>query len=241
VSTSERDRNLLDFVKHAKLVERAARFYAQRFPSAREDDLLEAGNFALVDILASWPEDRVDGFVDHCKRKLGRAMLDEMRVEERHQRVAKAARRAALEVLAACRRAPGVAPLDRIEQLAVTIAAATFVSSVEEGQKGGDDDLADRQQYAVAHAVMRSAVAAMPKPLQRVMALLYVEATTQEEAAEKLGVHVNTVYRHHEKALASIRKHLLAAGIHSMPRRAGGPSLVALPAPEDVKDDDEEA
>jgi RNA polymerase sigma factor (sigma-70 family) len=220
-----RERELVQRATEARLVEERARCFARRYPRcALEEDLREMGNVALAAIVREYDDAR-GGFADFCRRRLDYAMLDGIRAETRQQRNDRAAQRAAAELLALYRNDPGALPLDRLRTLAEVVAAATFAAMTEEALRGGEDELAAREEYATAHAVLKSVLEVLPTPQRRLLVLVYHEQKTLTYAKEELGVHYNTVERWHKKTLAAIRKQLEARGIARAPSRSVGPRM----------------
>lgn len=224
----KREKNLLQHAHEADVVKKRALYYARRFhPVARFDDLLELGNFALGNVVLEFKTE-IGEFLDFCKQRVNRAMLDGIRVEARQQRLEWAARRALADLLATFRSKPGVGPGDQMDRLADHVAAATFAVVTEEAQRGGEDELSARQEYVIAHAVLKSVLGALPTQPKRAFVLLYVDHRTQEYAAKQLHVHVNTIWRWQEKIHEEIRQQLQRKGITQRPGRGTGPRLVVL-------------
>jgi len=224
----EREKNLLQHAREADIVNKRALYFARRFrPVARVDDLLELGNFALAGVVREF-QTELGAFLDFCKQRVDRAMLDGIRVEARHQRLEWAARRALADLLATFRSKPDLGPRDRMDRLADNVAAATFAVVTEEAQHGGEDELSVREEYVTAHAVLKSVLVALPTQQKRLFVLLYVDHRTQDHAAEQLRVHVNTIRRWQEKVHEEIRHQLQLKGITQRPGRGTGPRLVVL-------------
>lgn len=222
----DRKRELLHRAIRAGLVEACAKRLAWRFRGCtRESDLLSRGNSVLVDIVGKY-DDALGGFEDFCRRRLDGEMLNEIRVEARHQRNDRAAQRALADLLVLYRGDPSAAPRDRARALSEAVAAATFAAMTEEAQRGGEEEMIAREEYATAHQVMKAALVAMPRPQRKLMVLVYHELKTLGDAAAQLDVHANTAERWHLKALAEIRKQLEKHAITHPPERGGAPRLV---------------
>jgi RNA polymerase sigma factor (sigma-70 family) len=219
------ERNLVARAVKERHVEKRAHHWAERYrPRAKEDDLLERGNFELAAIVREHRHE-LGNFDNFCKRRLDWAMIDSFRVEARHLRNDRAAQRAAADLLALYRADPSAFPPERLASLAQALAAATFAAMTEEAQRGGEDDLIAREEYATAHVVMNAVLVALTSPQRRLFVLLYQEDKNLREAQEALGVHVNTVTRWHQSVLAEIRKQLEKHGITHAPGRGGAPRV----------------
>jgi RNA polymerase sigma factor (sigma-70 family) len=155
-------------------------------------------------------------------------MVTGMRVEGRHQRIDRAAMLAAADLLALYRGDTSLAPRDRLVDLVQAVAAASFVAEAEEALRGGEDDMVAREEYAIAHEVMKAVWDALPAPQRKLLLLRYREDKTLKEAQEELGVHYNTVARWHDKVLAEIQKQLEKRGITHSPGRGGAPQVAVL-------------
>jgi RNA polymerase sigma factor (sigma-70 family) len=221
-----RERELVQRAVKESIGETCAKRLAMRYSRcARESDLLSRGNAALVDIVRAY-QDALGGFEDFCRRRLDGVMLAEIRVEARHQRNDRAAQRALADLLTLYRSDPGAVPRDRVRTLAEAVAAATFAAMTEEAQRGGEEDMIAREEYATAHEVMRAVLVALSRPLRKLMVLLYHELKTLTDAAELLEVHYNTAERWHLKALGEIRKQLEKHAITHSPERGGAPRVI---------------
>lgn len=186
--------------------------------------MLASGNFPLAAAVREYKDGR-GGFEHFCRRRVDWAMLDGIRAEARHQRNDRAAQRASADLLALYHSDPRAAPRDRFRTLAEAVAAVAFAAMTEEAQRGGEEDMIAREEYATAHEVMGATLAALPVPSRRLMVLVYHEGKKLGEAAEELGVHYNTAQRWHVNALAEIRKQLEKREITHPPGRGGGPHL----------------
>jgi RNA polymerase sigma factor (sigma-70 family) len=218
-----RERELLQRAIAAGIVEARAKRLARRYSGcARESDLLSRGNSALVEIIGKY-DDGLGGFEDFCRRRLDGEMLNEIRVEARHQRNDRAAQKALADLLVLYRGDPDMMPKDRARALSEAVAAATFAAMTEESQRGGEEDMVAREEYATAHEVMKAVLVALPVPQRRVMVLVYHAQKTLGDAAEELDVHRNTAERWHLKALEALRKALEKHAITHPPERGGAP------------------
>jgi RNA polymerase sigma factor (sigma-70 family) len=231
----KREQELLKRARAADLVKNCAMRLAKRYSGcAKYSDLYSRGNSALPEIIGKY-DDALGGFEDFCRRRLDGEMLNEIRVEARHQRNDRAAQRALADLLVLYRADPDMMPKERARVLSEAVAAATFAAMTEEAQRGGEEDMIAREEYATAHEVMRAVLVALPVPQRRVMVIVYHEQKTLGYAAEELGQHRNTVERWHLKALAKIREQLEKHAITHPPERGGAPwvALAVLRGEED--------
>ena len=236
MSDPERERNLAKRAVDARILEKCAERWARRYHGLlKKDDLVGLGDDALTLAVREY-KGEIGGFDDVCRRRVDWAMLDGIRVEAREKRIDKAAQRAAADLLALYRVDPSVAPRDAMTDLAAAVAAATFAAMTEEAQRGGEQDMIARQEYATAMFVMRDVLEALPRPQRKLFVLVYQEGKTLTRAREALGVHQNTVDRWHAKVFAEIRKRLEREGITHAPGRGGAPRLAVLAG---LRDDEE--
>ena len=143
-------------------------------------------------------KDELGAFDDYCRRCLDTAMLDAIRAEARHKRIDWAAQRAAADLLATYRERPDALPSERLSGVLHATAAATFVAMAEEAQRGGDDDMIARQDYATAMSVIATTLAALPKPKRRFFVLCYQrrqDARRDRRHARHAPEHLEAVAR----------------------------------------------
>jgi RNA polymerase sigma factor (sigma-70 family) len=224
----ERDKKLWLRAVEKKIVPTRARVHEKDYRGlVTEDDLVSAGDAALPDIVARYDETR-SGFESFLRHRVDWAMLGAIRVEARERRLHRAAQRANAELLALYRTDPSLDPLGRVDRIATDVAAATFAALCEEVLRGGEDDLAARQEYGIALEVIAAVLAALPAPQRKLMLLRYREDWTLREIEGALGVHYNTVERWHDKVLAALHKELDKRGIKTAPSRGSAPPAAVL-------------
>ena len=237
---ASREKKLAMRAQEARIVEARAAHWGNRYRGLLEaDELASRGNTALLGVVRTY-QDELGGFEDYCKRRIDFAMLSGIRLEARHLRIDWAAQRAAADLLALHRGDRGAAPSARLEDVTRAVAAATFAAMVEEAQRGGEDDMIARQEFATAMTVIASTLAALPAPQRRLLVLLYQREQTQVEAQKALGVHYNTVGRWHDNVLAEIRKQLEKRGIMHAPGRGGAPRVALAVLRDDEADSEDE-
>ncbi len=219
----EREHRLAQRAVEAGIVEERAKKWAAHYRGFLDVHRAN-GNFALAGIVREYDETR-DRFLEFCRRRLDWAMVDGMRVEGRHQRNDRAALLAAADLLALYRADPHAAPLERLASLGEAVAATGFAAMTAQAQRDAEADMVAREDYAIAHDVMKAVLEALPSPQRKLMVLRYSEDMRLTEAQTQLDISYSTVERWHKLVLAEIRKQLAKRSITHAPERGGAPRV----------------
>jgi RNA polymerase sigma factor (sigma-70 family) len=217
------------------LEKRAARWALRYGGLVGADELESAGNTALVAIVREYDPAR-SGFEEFCRWRLDMVMLASIRAEARDKRIDRAAQLAAADLLSTYHSAPGATAAEKVREVARATAAATFVAQAEEAQHGGEDAVAEREQYKLALAIIAAVLLTLPHEQQRLFVLHFQDRKPLSEVRKILQIHQNTAEAWRKKGLAEIRKALEKQGIKHAPGRGGGARLYVLDglrAPED--------
>jgi RNA polymerase sigma factor (sigma-70 family) len=232
-----REENLVRQVLVRRILDRRAARWEKRFGGLmRTDELWSVGNEALVSIVREYQEG-TSGFEDFCRWRIDIAMLSSIRAEARIKRIDRAAQLASADLLSTFQSELGVSAEDRLRDLARVVAAATFVAEAEEAQHGGEDDLAEREEYALALAVIATVLRALPRDPRRLMVLHFEDGKRLSEVRKILKIHQNTAERWRAQGMAAIRKELDKRGIEHAPGRGGGPRLYVLAGLREAEDE----
>jgi RNA polymerase sigma factor (sigma-70 family) len=244
VSDADREQRLARRAIEAGVLVQRAEHWDKRYRGfVKADDLESRANEGLLRIVREF-KDEIGAFDDYCRRRIDLVMLTGIRVEARRMRIDWAAQLASADLLSAYRSDPTAPPKEQMRDLARAIAAGTFVVTTQEAQRGGDEDMIAREDYATALSVMASMLSALPKPKRRLFVLHYQDGKPLAEIRKVLGMHQNTVERWRVEVLDEIRKELAKKQILHAPGRGGAPRVAVLSLlrePEDaVSADDEE-
>jgi len=210
------------------VVERVARALSQQFAGlVTLDDLVQLGREGLSEAARAYKPDE-GPFLPFARWRIRGAMLDAVRLEAFEARVARAGVRAVDEALAFYEDDFDVLRHDederqrRVDQLSDAVLVATLLGMVSEAQKAcSPDELAEQEELLQVRELVERGTSELPAKQQRVLALLYKEGRTQEEAARLLGKDVTTVRRNQKAALVRLRKWLSFHGIDMLPDPAG--------------------
>ena len=243
MSDADREQRLARRAIEAGVLVKAAEHWAKRYHGfVQAIDLEDRANEGLLRIVREF-KDEIGGFDDYCRRRIDLVMLTGIRVEARRMRIDWAAQLASADLLSTYRSDPTASPKEQVRDLVRAVAAATFVVTTEEAQRGGEDDEIARRDYATALSVIASVLSALPKPKRRLFVLHYQDGKPLTEIKKVLGMHENTVQRWRTEVLGEIRKELAKREILHAPGRGGAPRvavLALLREPEDAESEGEE-
>nr|AYM54432.1 hypothetical protein [Phaselicystis flava] len=223
--------------RHAK---RLARRWGHRVD---EGDLRGAGHIALCYAVLDYREELANSFEGYAALRVQGAMIDLVRAETFHERVDRAARRAAVDYAAHVHDDwNGLVHDDdeiqkRYRSIADGLLTAELLTAVDEAQRAtGEDAVTAAEEYGRAVAVLGRALRVLGERETTLLALLFGERLSLPEAAEQMGLHYMTAYRLRERVLGLLRRELEAEGIQRAPTpsdavQAGGvfePSRVPI-------------
>ncbi|MDD3800248.1 MAG: sigma-70 family RNA polymerase sigma factor [Novosphingobium sp.] len=197
------------------------------------EDLVQAGLVALTECAQRHSGPDADGFAAYAKIRVKGAMIDQLRRSAPLSRGAIQRRREIREaenrLWGRLGREPSTAELAAAMDLAPrelnamrTASEPLHFDSIDEAYS--DTDMAFRDQSADAFTVMVSsenrealiaAISGLPKRLQLVIQLYFVEELNLSEIAGVLGVTVPRVHQLKDQALQKIRSELLRYGVES--------------------------
>ncbi len=220
-----KQQGLVTFACEKGVVRARAALHARRYVGLISRDECEAlGNGGLTDAARTYRAE-LGLFEDFARRRVDGAILDGVRAEAPHARASRAAHRAAASLLQLYRDDFNAVVHDkeeltrRLEKLSDDVLSAAFLGMAEEVRRGagGEEDLIQREEYARALAALTAAAKALPTMQQRILVLVYQDGRAMLDLPETLGVSYNTVRRHHEAALAGLRKRMIAMGVMRAP------------------------
>lgn len=214
-------------VKYAlPVVGRAADDTMRRYPGrGKPQELYAVGTFALYRIAREFRDEMSHDFADHAYRRVRNAMRDALKIESKHDRRRRAARKSGDLFLAFLRDDEyNVLEHDdddatrRLEDAADALLAATFAGIVEEQLAlQSEDPAADDEEYRGAIEALGTAVRALPEQQAETLKLVYRDGQTLEEAGKILGISYATVRRRHADALVTLREELGKLGVNRAP------------------------
>jgi RNA polymerase sigma factor (sigma-70 family) len=226
---SVREQTRVKYALH--VVERAASQLARRFPGRiKARELYAIGTFALYRAAREFRDEHSHDFADYAYRRVRCAMLDELRLETKQERRRRAAYKGADLFLATYRDDEFNVFLHdddaevgrRLQECADDLLAATFAAMVEEAQRADAEDPVDAsEEHRRAHEALAGALRVLTEEQREILALVYREQKTLDEAAAALGLTYITTRRRHAGALAALREELRRLGVDRAPPTVG--------------------
>jgi RNA polymerase sigma factor (sigma-70 family) len=228
---TKKQQALVALAYQAGLVEKRAALHARRYLGLITlDECVRLGSLGLTEAARTY-RDELGLFTDFARRRVDGAILDGVRAEAPHARASRAAHRAAASLLGLYRddfNAIGhdKAELERrFEKMSDDVLTAAFLGAVEDAKRGpggegegeGEESVILREEHARALAMLDAAMAKLPSMQRQILAHVYRDQRTMTELPEVLGISYVTVRRHHEAALAGLRKRLEAMGVMRSP------------------------
>ena len=208
------------------VVERAASKLARRFPGrVRARELYAVGTFALYRAARDFRDEHNHDFADYAYRRVRGAMLDELRLVSRQERRLRAAVKGGDLFLSTYRDDEydmlvhdDEDAARRLQEGVDSLLAATFAAMVEETQRIDDEDpLEAEEEYRRAQEALAIALRAVTDEQRAVLALVYRDQSTLDEAARVLGLTYITIRRRHADALERLRAELGKLGVDRAP------------------------
>jgi RNA polymerase sigma factor for flagellar operon FliA len=208
------------------MVRRAAKRVSRDFYGrVKPRELYAVGTFALYRAAKKFTDDMSHDFADHAYRRVRDAMLAAVRVELFHERVRRAAIRSADDLCATYRDdAWNPAEHDEadarrgVRQFFDELLAATFTGAIEEARRVHEETPAEVDaEYKHAMDVLAAALQKLSDEELQIVALVFREGRTLEEAGEALGLSERTARRRRATALARLREELAAHGVERAP------------------------
>lgn len=236
---SERQQQLVREALH--VVERCAKDLAARWSRfiQRPEELHAIGTLELYRVAHDFRDEMNPDFIDLARRRVYGAMLDTLRIENRHDRL-----RRALE-LANDRHLAEYDDTElnvlvhheeeaekRTEPFLQRVLAAVFAAGIDEVLKHkGEDAAAVREEYASAIASLRKVLPKLPRDEAQVILLVYSSGKTIDVASTILGITYISARRRHERGLDRLHVLLMAFGVTRAPPSMDvpgvGPALAA--------------
>lgn len=206
----------------ARLASRYGRVLAQ-------EDLEGAGTLGLTEAARSFAPSFGVPFEVYAWSRVHGAMRDALRRELAHGRGAREGGYRALERA----RDEGDPWNDgdaergaQLTELSDAFLAGMFLGLMGEATAasavGAESEVATRETYARALAILTRAITELPEPEPRLLDLLYREEHSIEAAGAALGMPFSTARRAHLKALTRLAARLRAAGVLGPPSRPRG-------------------
>jgi RNA polymerase sigma factor (sigma-70 family) len=232
-----REQRLARLALDSGLLEKRSAHWEKRYRGlVKADELWSLGNAELLNIVRGFKEGP-SGFTDYCRWRVDIAMLEGIRVETRHKRIDRAAQLVVADLLMTYSSEPGAKAKERLRDVARAVAAATFVAEAEEAQRGGDEDMIAREEYATALSVIAATLKALPTEQRRLFVLHYQDGKPLSHIKTVLQKHQHTLERWRVLVLAAIRTELEKRDILHAPGRGGGPRLYVLSALREPEDE----
>ncbi len=214
------------------LVQREAAAIASRFQGAVEqDDLLSAGRFSLVRAVSLYVHEANTSWESYARHYIRGAMLRVVRTTSRRMRRERAMFRAACRVQTAHRDDFNILDHDddELKRRLVGFFEAIATVAITTADDADERDPEAQLNHAESAEQLRNALAAalrtMPEGQRKILKLVYVEDYDIEHTAPLLGVHRNTAYIWHTRAIETLRRAVKTLGIREPPPRMGGPLL----------------
>jgi RNA polymerase sigma factor for flagellar operon FliA len=157
------------------------------------------------------------------------AMLDGLRDEDRHRKLALAVRSSS-KTFSAQLGDPSNLMKDtdedtraHLQQIADMNAASMMEGMISEASRGGvgEMDHAERQTYAVAMAALDAARSNLSERDRQILDLYYREGKELKEIAEIIGVSYASVRRYHTGVMSRLAAQLRGKGVHEAPSPDG--------------------
>lgn len=226
---TKKQQALVALAYQSGVVKARAELHARRYLGlVTLDECLRLGSLGLTEAARTY-RDELGLFTDFARRRVDGAILDGVRAEAPHARASRAAHRAAASLLSLYRDDFSAIGHDkaelarRFEKMSDDVLTAAFLGAAEEARRGpggegaGEESVILREEHARALALLDAAMEKLPTMQRQIVALVYREQRSMTELPERLGVSYATVRRHHEAALAGLRRRLEAAGVMRSP------------------------
>lgn len=227
------------------MVERAAKRVSREFYGrVKPRELYAVGTFALYRTAKKFTDDMSHDFADYAYRRVRDAMLAAVRAELFHERIRRAAIRSADDLLATYRDdAWNPAEHDEtdarrgLRSFFEELLAASFAGAIEEARRIHEETPTEVDaEYRQAMDVLAAALQKLSDEELKIVALVFREGRTLEDASEALGLSERTTRRRRATALACLRAELAKHGVERAPPLAKIPEAEAslLPSEDDV-------
>lgn len=233
---TKKQQTLVALAYRSGIVAERARLHARRYRGLITlEECITLGGMGLTEAARTY-RDELGLFTDFARRRVDGAILDGVRAEASHARASRAAHRSAAHLLSEYRDDFSAVGHDhaeisrRFEKMSDDVLTAAFLGAVEEAKRGsgglggegeGEEGVILREEHARVLALLDATTAKLPSMQRQILALVYRDQRPMTELSEVLGISYATVRRHHEAALAGLRKRLEALGVMRSPTPRG--------------------
>ncbi len=189
----------------------------------RLDDFRSIGKLALYEQVTRYDPAR-GKFADFARRRVRGAILNTVKAETRAERIEIAMAIAVANRMADYHDDYKFWELDEakaevhLDKFCETAAVVMFVAGAEQARREAEEDPVEgREEHERAFAVLKELVRALRPEEQELLSLLFVCGFDQHEAAQRLGVHKDTVWARSKRLLVKLQHEMRMQQIREAP------------------------